>query len=314
MLKQQRIWMVLLATLVCLVQARHADAQAYPRSFQTALWPCCDGTPTKADSNSDVAVFGDGGTQPPGRSILILDWNTPLSTRSYDWSRILAVEVDEPFGSVPGSPCANGINLAIFASVTDKLSARANELAMLSPKTRFWVNYTPREVGWLKGGCSIVNQEFMDVVSEDRYYDEFYPSIVPDYDWLTSHPATSHQQVALVPGTFYRPGHDDPRRQAELLFGYFNYADFQNQNCNLDWGPRGYTGSYDGCRVWIVLGWLTGNWTDPRDGTLYVGLLDPRLQDTVYDTWHTEVAIPQKQIQRARAVQPIISSYMLTDP
>ena len=89
----------------------------------------------------------------------------------------------------------------------------------------------------------MVNQAYMDVVSEDRYYDYFYPTVEPDYDGLVSHRATAYQQVALVPGTFYRPGHDDPSRQADILAGYFAYASLQNETCNLPRGPRGIPGA-----------------------------------------------------------------------
>jgi len=309
MVQPQGFWSALLATLVCLVPAGEAAAQVYPRAFQMSVWNCCGASPTNLDQ--DVASFSDGYPQPPGRSIMFgFDWSTPVSARHYDWSRILAVENDEPFTSVGGSPCASINYNQQFSAISNQLAARASELAKVAPLTRFWVNFTPREVGWMKGGCSMVNQAYMDVVSEDRYYDYFYPTVEPDYDWLVSHPATPYQQVALVPGTFYRPGHDDPSRQADILDGYFAYAFWQNQTCNLPRGPRGITGSYDGCPVWIVFAWLSGNWTDPKDGTNYVGEVDPRLADTVTAAWRAQVAVPLRpgldhQLSRGQIVELI---------
>jgi len=279
-----------------------------------SLWACCGPTPTSADT--DISSFGDGQAQPPGRSILlVLDWHTPLSTRGYDWSRIVAVEVDEPFSILTGNPCDSPYTASEFDYVDRLLAARAAELASIAPLARFWVNFTDREVGWMRTDCPLMNRAYIDVISLDRYYDFFDPDVKPYYDWLVAHPATPQQQLALFPGTFYRPGGDDPGRQAALLQGYFDYANNENQSCNLSRGSRGMTGSYDGCRVWIVMGWLSGNWTDPRSNTLYVGELDPRLAATVAEIWRAEVALPLRpglahQLTRGQIILPILTQFL----
>ena len=69
---------------------------------------------------------------------------------------------------------------------------------------------------------------------------------------------------------------------------YLNYANNMNQSCNLDLGPRGATGIYDRCLVWIVMGYLAGD-----DGSGNVGLLDPRVHGDQLDVaWHQELALP----------------------
>ena len=46
-------------------------------------------------------MFGDGSPQPPGHSIMRFDswfWDEPLPLAAiHDWSRILAVMIDEPY-------------------------------------------------------------------------------------------------------------------------------------------------------------------------------------------------------------------------
>jgi len=92
------------------------------------------------------------------------------------------------------------------------------------------------------------------------------------------------QQIALVPGVF-----SAPVNQYGLLQDYFDYADQWNEVCDLPLGSRGVTGLYDGCRIWIVAGWLADNYTDPK-GTQYVGML-ARLTPVVTPALHAKVEV-----------------------
>jgi hypothetical protein len=155
------------------------------------------------------------------------------------------------------------------------------------------------------------NQSYIDVISFDQYYDFFDSSVEPAYVWLADHRATPQQQLALIPGTFYRPGKDDPARQAAILQGYFAYAEIENQSCNLPLGPRGVTGSFDGCLVWMVLGWSGDNPTD----TTYVGEQDPRLATTVAAAWRAEVATTVRrglsyELTRPQIVASLIQNWL----
>jgi hypothetical protein len=292
--------LALLAALIFLAPSGRTYAQrghgTTTRSFQTGLYiDLSEPALTKADA--DISMFGEGQPQPAGLSIMKFksyETGSLLSSvpeKSYNFSRIVAVMVDEPYNSVKGDPCLQRDEMDRIYGL---LAAGAADLKSVSPSTRFWVNFTDREIGWMMDGKCFFNSEYIDVISLDRYYDFFYPDVQPYYDWLAAHPATPQQQLALIPGTFYRPGTDDPLRQAEILQGYFDYANNANQSCNLPFGPRGVTGSYDGCRVWMVLGWpADSSYADPNSPTtLYVGELDPRLAATVGEVWRAEVALP----------------------
>jgi hypothetical protein len=62
-----------------------------------------------------------------------------------------------------------------------------------------------------------------------------------------------------------------------------------NQSCNLPLGDLGATGYFDGCPVWMVLGWLAPNFQD--GSTQYVGLLDPT-SSVIKTAWDAELALP----------------------
>jgi hypothetical protein len=67
--------------------------------LQMALWDySCPGANQCPDANADIATFWPTEEQPPGRPILLFGWNWTVSLYSvpYDWSRIVAVEIDEP--------------------------------------------------------------------------------------------------------------------------------------------------------------------------------------------------------------------------
>jgi hypothetical protein len=129
------------------------------------------------------------------------------------------------------------------------------------------------------------------------------PDVQQYYDFLVANPAKPDQQLALVPGVFSSPVHQGP-----LLAGYFGYADNMNQNCNLPLGSRGVTGFFDGCPVWVVLGWLPYNYQDGN--TLYVGMLDPR-SASIAAAWEGELELPLRpglahQRTRGQALQPAL--------
>jgi hypothetical protein len=318
--------LALLAALVFLAQSGETAAQSQSRSFQMALYvDFSDPGITKTDT--DIAMFGEGQPQPPGRSIMkYKSWPeaaplaSTLAQAHYDWTRIIAAVVDEPYTYLFDNdedfhnPCGTS-RLSKFTQTTQLLNAGAAALKSVAPWARFWVIFTPAEVAWMQADqCpeTRFNQSYIDVISFDQYYDFFDPSVKPAYVWLADHPATPQQQVALLPGTFYRPGKDDPARQAAILQGYFDYAESENQSCNLPLGPRGVTGTYDGCRVWMVLGWSADNL-----GTTYVGEQDPQLATTVGAVWRSEVATPVRrglsyELTRAQIVASLIQNW-LTD-
>jgi hypothetical protein len=261
------------------------------RSFQTGLYaaPTVSGV---VPTNADIAMFNegdDGGPQPAGLSILrITTWSTatPLSVDQYpqfDFSRIVAGLVDEPYGSIDnelvGAPTCSAPT-ATIATISAELQTTAAALKARNPRARFWVNFTSQEANWMSS-CSTqtFNQTYIDVVSEDDYNVDFGGNPEAFYANILTAPATDYQQVALVPGVF-----STPTDQLSYLQGYFDYANSENQACNLPLGPRGLTGSFDGCPVWIVLGYPannSGGYTGPVDSN-----------SDVATAWHQEIALP----------------------
>jgi hypothetical protein len=302
------VLLTLLATAVVFVGSGPTYAQSNTRSFQMGLW----GYPSPAippSADTDIAAFYEGQNQPlpPIRSIVILaSWaTTPLSAYGYDWSRIVAVEIDEPYTPIDStitSTIDNSItglthcaNVPAQASTIDAtLAQRAAELEALAPKARFWVNLTNTEAGFIESeSCwaSVFNKPYIDVISADWYYVDF-GTLSTFYATLAANPANPGQQLALIPGTFHRTGTDSPPNaatSASYLQGYFDYANDANQSCNLPLGSRGATGSFDGCRVWIVLGFLTGTFT--QDNNVYMGEQDPT-SGPIATTWRAELALP----------------------
>ena len=253
--------------------------------------------------DTDMAMFNEGHPQPaaPLRTFMRIGLTGSFAADSYDWSRIVAVYIDEPYGGMDpilklpdNSPACTAVVNADIAPIDASLSQRATELKSLHPKVRFWVNFTQVEANWMAvcEAPQVFNRAYIDVISADWYYVNF-SSVQPFYTVVSSPTVRPKpdQQLALVPGTFHRTGNDSPLnavQSASLLQGYFDYANNANQSCNLPLGSRGITGIFDGCPVWIVMGWLANTVTD---GQTYFGELDPT-SAPIAAAWRAEVALP----------------------
>jgi hypothetical protein len=271
------------------------------RFFQTTLWTY-DSQGTNWSHTAgylDIPSFeSDGpGGQPPGRSIMLHErWrDLDLTMLSVDWSRILAVVIDEPYvtglrtieGSEPieYNPCINFSGMA--ASLNPLQEQRRQNIAAtraalldtvadahaIAPRARVWVNFHIYEANWMPGdNCSLnLNDSSIDVVSLDRYEVNF-SAIQSNYTFFIA--TMPNQQLALVPGTHYRVGGDSPQTAAGRLQGFFDYANSMNQQCNMGLGRMGRTGFYDGCRVWMVAGWVANPALPlPPDTPQYYGIL-----------------------------------------
>ena len=207
--------LTLLAAVVFVMGSSPADAQSNTRSFQLSLWnyqPTNPVTmsPAIRDANADIPTFWGFEAQPAAGPSIWLSYPTttadptsyppltsigpPTITGPIDWSRIVAVEFDEPYASVdaglftPDSPLFNGTNytiancatpdsatLANIAAIDAVLSARATELEALAPKARFWVNLDSAEAFWIatcnvspfNASPSVFNRSYIDVISFD---------------------------------------------------------------------------------------------------------------------------------------------------
>jgi hypothetical protein len=275
------VWAAKWCVLAILIFAHNALAES--RNFRMALW----NNPSGADA--DLPVFSEGEAQPGGSSILLISswriddfarhWADAAAKSKYNLSRIEAVIVDEPYWNALGTPksfnaCANTRNVSLLTAER-QLSSVAFVLKQSSPQIKFWVNFSEPELQWMMDtNCpAALIQPYMDVVSVDIYWKGF-SSVKPYYDWLIRHRVLPSQQIALVPGTFYRDGKDEQVQQANYLRGYFDYAELLNKECGSSSGPRGAKFKSDRCIVWIVMGWLRQTWRDPN-GTLWRGEGDP---------------------------------------
>jgi hypothetical protein len=318
-----------------------AYAQSNTRSFQMALW-----TDPVLDKDTDIRTFFFGHeSQPAQGPTVLIGYNTAYDYTLgnvggviIDWSRIVAVEIDEPY-SPPSSPASldnslklpNGtpacqVSLAALneaiAPVDAKLFQRATELHALAPHARFWVNFNKTEANWMAtcGNPLAFNRTYIDVVSADWTDDGNNNDIAtaqPFYSVVAANRPSSRpdQQLALLPGVYHAPVD-----QLTHLQGFFDYANQTNTDpntgqlsCNLPLGPRGVTGIFDGCPMWIVLGWFSGNIT--VGNTTYVGMLDPA-SASIKTAWETERAIPlapglAHQRSRAQIVQSVLQLLLL---
>jgi hypothetical protein len=243
----------------------------------------------------DIPAFAshDPIIQPPGRSIMLFEnWYTVSpSALPVDWSRILAVVIDEPYATrlvddleteepVAINPCDehfgewNEPRRESLEQTRGVLDTAVDALHSIAPRARVWLNFHQYEVAWMRGDdCVGLNDPDIDVVSLDHYEVNF-SSIQDEYAWFASE--WPQQQLALVPGTHQRiDGGDTAEQAAARLQDYFDYANSMNQPCDpADLGRVGRTGNYDGCRVWIVAGWLPDAVHPvPPAAPLYYGLL-----------------------------------------
>ena len=320
----------LLAMLGVLLFLGYSDAtraQTGTRSFQTSLYIDLS-EPALTHADADIAMFGEGQPQPPGRSIIKLkSWDRgpiPDPVRHYDWTRIVALMIDEPYNSVKKSPCWDDGAYQAVANIDQLLAARAAELQSFAPFTRFWVNFADTQVAWMiDSTCwdiyppdsAFLIKPYMDVISVDSYYKPFPNSnsnsidgVQWYYDFLVPRRATASQQIALIPGTFYRSGKDSQSTQASYIPYFFTYANNANQSCNLPLPSRGVTGSFDGCLVWMVMGFPADTFVD---GSEYVGELDPRA-NLIRQVWEGEVAQPIRRGLSIELTRQQIVSTLLT--
>jgi len=326
----------LVAAVVFFTGSGPAYAQSNTRSFQMALW-----TDPTLDADTDIRTFFFGHeSQPAQGPTVLIGYNTAYDYAlgnvggiTIDWSRVVAVEVDEPYSSLDsvlrnsdGSvACQPSALSGDIAPIDAALKQRAMELQALAPKARFWVNFTRGEALWMQECVNPLafNRTYIDVVSADWTDDGNNNDIAtaqPFYSVVAANRPSSRpdQQLALLPGVYHAPVD-----QLTHLQGFFDYANQTNTDpntgqlsCNLPLGPRGVTGIFDGCPMWIVVGWFSGNIT--VGNTTYVGMLDPA-SALIKQAWETERAIPlapglAHQRSPAQLIQPILQLMLQPPP
>lgn len=168
-------------------------------------------------------------------------------------------------------------------------------------------------VDLMRGGlCPFpFNEPYIDVVSMDIYFVNFQPALSERYQFLYEHRPTPYQQLALVPGVF-TGGHDSNHNQngaqaAARLLGFFEYAASMNQHCDLPLGPTGITGSYDGCPLWMIVG-FTGGVAPVSDAPGYLPIDNPA-SILVFDAWQAAFAVRRvdpTQVRRALELIPLL--------
>jgi hypothetical protein len=309
--------------------------QAQTRSFQMTLW----GDPFSPPLDADLAFFGEGALQPnaPTRSIIYTTdwqaadpaaaWNATVASMAasgqpYDFNRILAVVVDEPYWDTVGTPdwsnpCRDA-RINTVQTLYQKLQALAAAVRQTpnASRVRFWINFSEPEVQWMMDSSLMnsncppsLNGPFVDVISMDKYWKPFpgpcqivakQPAncVQSYYDWMLGHRASPGQQVALIPGTFVRTQNgvqiDQGQQQAALLSGFFNYANGINQTCDFPPGNLGFTGNFDRCPVWVVAGFPGQSFMDTN--YLWHGELDtdPMVQP-IQQVWRAELGLVVRQ-------------------
>lgn len=286
------ILLFFLAGLNCIAQEH--------RTFTMALW----NNPSGADA--DIAFFNEGQPQPQGHSVLLLtswrrdqfaDYWLQSVAPEYDLQRIEAVLVDEPYWSTAGTPDWSNPCRDARKSLIDDDALRLTEVAAVikttSPNIRFWINFSEPEMRWMMDRqCpAALSGEYIDVVSLDIYWKPFSTGLKRYYDWLLKH-RYDGQQVALVPGTFFRSDLDSPITQASLLRGFFDYANRLNHACGQHRRGAG-GGKGDKCPVWIVAGWLATSVIDSH-GCSWHGEADPASWP-IRAAWENELAKPLSQ-------------------
>jgi len=276
------------------------------RSFQMTLmsYPYLEGAVhwVQTAPYEDVPMFTSDNTdlQPPGRSIMNHEqWRTvPVSSLSVDWSRILAVAIDEPFAEevaeYSAEPSAREC-AAQRVGVSDtkkQLVSVATAVHDVAPRARLWVIFTEKEMEVMRSvDCPLdLNDATFDVVSVGNY-EVHFSELREHYEWFVT--KWTQQQLALVPATAFA-NDDNPQAVADRLEGYFEYANAMNDDgCDMDPGRVGRTGNYDGCRIWIVAGWMSvpdfphhGGW----HGLLWQGSDQFPSGAPILNVWSSELA------------------------
>jgi len=300
----------LFTVVVLLMGGSSANAQQNTRSFQMVLWS--DASLTDATlNNGDIRSFSfSNESQPPQGPTILVNYAAAhdysvgnVGGVTIDWSRVVAVLVDEPYGPQvdpridsiikfpDGTPACPGDPTPYIAPIDASLQQRASELKALAPKARFWVNFTEDEAKWM-ATChapGTFNRSYIDVISADWSADGGNNDIASMQSFLSgvaAVPSKPDQQLALIAGVYSAPVNQLPHLQ-----GFFDYANQKNQasGCNLPFGNRGLTGFFDGCPIWIVLGWFSGQVT--AGGSTYVGMLEPG-SELIKQRWEQERALP----------------------
>jgi hypothetical protein len=170
---------------------------------------------------------------------------------------------------------------------------------------RFWVNLAAQDVRWLQDStCPPLNPPpnpyYFDVISVDDYSN---PMDLTLYAWLAAHRASPQQQLALVAGTYCTD--TDGCAQRSYLQGYFAYANSTNNvnGCNLGLGQTGKTGNYDGCPIWMIMGWLSGEYT--FNGVNYHGVLTSAAAQ-LEQTWRNERNVLTKERANGAVAQAFL--------
>jgi hypothetical protein len=275
--------------------------------------------------NEDLAFPDITAPQGSGHAILSVDviyWGQPSQLaaqwgaveKSYDMTRVDAVNIDEPYTSYfkhlnlfpspfnfDGDPCApNDPRLPYIIQAYNLLQSAANTIKQGPAPIRLWINFGMSEIQWMRNGsCAAIplsptqtislNAPYIDVVSADDYYIDFpgQPAacvgqqvgaqpVQCTYDWFLAHPGRFGQQLALVPGTFVQSSGPaaDAAEQGLIVEHYLNYATTMNQSCTLPLGGLNVTSLWDGCPVWMVAGFELD--ANFVDGpNVYLGLAGP---------------------------------------
>lgn len=299
-----------------------ASAQS-TRNFQMTLIGSSDAyaSPPPAHPSYNVPVdvptfYHDRQSVPSSGPIIVeVSLQNDLSALNVDWSRVIAVLVDEPytaaldaeFHDINTQPCNAGSARALnVQGTTNNLVGKATWLRANAPHARFWVNFTWREPYWEQTYQCTFNNEKFDVVSLDIYDRNFEPEIRGYYDYFTTHRAAPSQQVALIPSVYSTNA--QPEWVATTRLPEFTaYAQSKNQTCNLPLGPSGSTGYYDGCPVWIVAGWLGGALPYVEGGTTFYPI-EHANSAPIRWTWESIVARPREPVPPAmwRWLPPVV--------
>jgi len=317
---------------VCLsMLATTAPAQSSQRPYQMTILGSTNLDGFYTNAGADIPVFNRGhyayNLQPAGKSILWTATDADLDAvdaNDYDlidWSRIVAVYVDEPYGvllkntSACSSSPTNPTRIAID-DIDENLSRVANAVRRKAPHARFWVNFTKHEIELIlspTANCDL-NKPYIDVISMDVYGEPFYPvlnerSISELYgDLYFNHRHSPYQQLALVPGTF-TSSKQSGQNAADWMSGYLVYAYYMNQECNLPLGPTRITGIYDRCPVWMIAGWMGGTRV-LTEGSMNYYPIDHANSAWVFNAWQSAFAVPKVdpfKVRAARDLVPLLS-------